>query len=132
MTIRELLKSKPEQKVELVKYQDSEFTVKGISDGSIMINLTSSMDQYKNDAKHYNALLKKTTIDGTFVMMANAILLTLEPEDPKKPYQIHEIIEIGCNHGLLFSQLAGAAMKVLGLTEASEELDPISKQAVGN
>jgi hypothetical protein len=131
MTLRELLKVKPETRKETVTYNDSTFILEGKNDGSIMIKLTADQEELKKKVNHYNVMYKVKTITPSFMVMVMAIHCSLVPEDPKKPYEEHEIVGLGLEYGNLFTKLSEAAIKVLGLADKDGD-DQLSVQAVGN
>lgn len=130
MTLRELLKQKIEVNKETVVWEGNEFHLEGKNDGSVMIKLTADHDELKKKVNHYNALFKTSTITPSFIIMVLAIEAALVPEDPKKPYGEHEIVQLGLNYGTLFAKLSEGAIKVLGLADSGD--DALATQAVGN
>lgn len=134
MSIKSILSQEIEARTEEVKFQGTTYTLSGSPNINLLGDALMSEEAVtKKLASHYTTVTKSAEpFHPKIVMQVKMVAAALHHEDdPEKRYDDTEIAGLAVRSAGLFLKLSGAASKVFGLADASDDPDVISALGLG-
>lgn len=128
--LEKFIANEPEERVETVKFQGSEFVLRGSPDAKYWANAFLIEETDKSKLAHHWTVSNgwKQAFETKMVSDVKLVAMVLQKDesDPDSRYDEMDIAQLCVKNAKLFISLYTAALKVTGIADSSEVIEEVA------